>query len=104
MNFLYRLAARTIQFDKNTGELVRHDGFFTGDFASVFGRITNVLIFLLGAVSILVLVITGFKFVISTGDPQKTRQAWDAIIYAAVGLVVALAAFAIVSYIRSQAS
>jgi hypothetical protein len=92
-----------VQINKTTGEVTPGAGFFSGDFASLFGRVTNFLIFLVGAVSILVLVITGFKFVISTGNPQKTKEAWESIIYAAIGLVVALAAYAIVSYVRSQA-
>ena len=51
-----------------------------------------------GAVAVLVIIIAGISYIISAGDPQKTAKAKDAILYAVIGLVVALLASVIVSY------
>jgi hypothetical protein len=53
----------------------------------------------LGAIAVLVIVIAAMQYVISAGDPQKVSKAKDTIIYAMVGLVVAILAFAIVTFI-----
>jgi hypothetical protein len=54
---------------------------------------------LLGGIAVLVITIAGFQFVLSRGDPQKTATAKNAIIYALVGLAVAMSAFAIVTFV-----
>ena len=65
-------------------------------------RITIVLqiVFgVLGAVAVLIIVIAGLQYVLSGGDPQKTSRAKDTILYAAIGLVVAVMAFTIVTFV-----
>lgn len=52
-----------------------------------------------GAIAVIILILAGLKYNLSLGDPQKTAQAKNAIIYAAVGLAVCVLAFSIVSLI-----
>lgn len=52
-----------------------------------------------GALSVLMVVIGGFRYVISQGDPQATSKAKSTIIYAIVGLLVSLAAVSIVTFV-----
>ena len=52
-----------------------------------------------GALAFLFLVIAGFRYIISTGDPQDTEKAKNAIIYALVGVVLAMFAEAIVTWV-----
>lgn len=52
-----------------------------------------------GAVALLVIVFGGLKYVLSRGNPDAITKAKDTIIYAVVGLVVALSAFAIVTFV-----
>ncbi len=64
--------------------------------------VENVLttVFLVAAgLSLLFLAIGGLKYVLSQGEPQKTQEAKEGIIYAIVGLVISLSAFAIVSFV-----
>lgn len=49
--------------------------------------------------SVLVIVLGGLLYVISAGDANTTKRAKDAILYAVVGLVVAILAQAIVSFV-----
>lgn len=50
-------------------------------------------------VAMLVIVIAGLQFILSRGDPQKAATARSAIIYAAIGLALAVSAFSIVRYV-----
>jgi hypothetical protein len=52
-----------------------------------------------GAVALIIIVLGGFKYVISQGNPQETAKAKNTIIYAIIGLVVCLAAFSIISFV-----
>ena len=54
---------------------------------------------IVGALAILVITISGFRYVISAGDPKRTAQAKEGIIYALVGLAVAITAEGIVTFI-----
>jgi uncharacterized membrane protein YidH (DUF202 family) len=53
---------------------------------------------ILGAVAFLLMVIAGFRYIISQGDPQKMATARNQILYTGIGLVIALSAVAIVNY------
>jgi len=54
---------------------------------------------IVGAISLLIIVIAGFRFIASQGDPQKVAQAKSAIIYASVGLAVSILAVTIVGFV-----
>jgi len=70
--------------------------------AGIFSTVANVLIFLVGAISVIVLIIGGLRYVVSGGNPAQVQGAKNTILYAIVGIVVALAAFAIVSFVLAQ--
>lgn len=52
---------------------------------------------IIGALSFLIIVIAGMRYMLAQGDPSSTVQAKNTIIYALVGLVIAIAAESIVS-------
>lgn len=56
----------------------------------------SILFGVLAAVAVLIIVIQGVKYVLSQGDPGKATDARKGIIYAVVGLVVALSAEVVV--------
>lgn len=53
----------------------------------------------MGAVAVLIITIAGTQYILSNGDPQRIAKAKDAIIYALIGLVVAILAFSIVTFV-----
>lgn len=62
---------------------------------SVQGLVTEgiaTFTWVIGIAALIVMIIAGILYVVSVGEPQKTKTAKDAILYAAVGLVVALIA------------
>jgi hypothetical protein len=52
-----------------------------------------------GALSLLFITIGGFRYVLSQGDPQAVGKAKGTILYAVVGLIVAITAMAIVTFV-----
>ncbi len=54
---------------------------------------------LLGAIALLSITVSGFRYIVAQGDPQKVAQARRAIGYSLVGLVVAALAEAIVTFV-----
>ena len=61
--------------------------------------IVSTLLFVVGVVAVVVIIIGGILYVTSTGDPGKTKRAKDTILYAVIGLVVAILAYAIVNFV-----
>ncbi len=61
--------------------------------------VVNVLLFILGAIAVIVIIIGGIRYTTSNGDPGQTKAAKDTILYAVVGLIVAILAYAIVSFV-----
>ena len=61
--------------------------------------ILNIVFSIVGALTLLFVVIGGVRYVISQGDPQNTAKAKNTIIYAAIGLAVTLLAATIVNYV-----
>ncbi len=66
---------------------------------SIFGRVTNILLFLVGAISVIMLIIGGIRYVISGGDQAQVTAAKNTILYAIVGIVVAFLAYAAVNFV-----
>ena len=56
----------------------------------------------IGAVSVLILVLAGLRYITSLGDPKKTAEAKDAIVYSLIGLAVSLAAYSIVTLVLNR--
>ena len=65
----------------------------------VIGTIVNVLLFIVGALSVLMIIIGGILYTTSGGDSGAVSKAKNTILYAIVGLVVAFVAFAIVNWV-----
>ena len=64
--------------------------------------IVDILLFVLGAVCVVMIVIGGIKYTTSQGDQTAVSSAKNTILYAVVGLVVAIAAYAIVNFVLAQ--
>jgi hypothetical protein len=67
-----------------------------------FANITNLLLFIIGAIAVVVIIIGGIRYVTSSGDATATKSAKDTILYALIGLVVAFLAYAIVNFVTGQ--
>ena len=61
--------------------------------------VTNILLFLIGTIAVIAIIIGGIRYTTSNGDASQTKAAKDTILYAVVGLVVAIMAYAIVNWV-----
>ena len=68
----------------------------------VFQTVTNILLFIIGAVSVIMLIIGGIRYVVSGGDQSAVTAAKNTILYAIVGIVVAFLAYAAVNFVINQ--
>jgi hypothetical protein len=64
-----------------------------------FSTITNVLLFIVGAIAVIMIVIGGLRYVLSGGDSNQITAAKNTILYAIIGIIVAILAYAIVRFI-----
>ncbi|MBC7764474.1 hypothetical protein H7Y29_02040 [Microbacteriaceae bacterium] len=69
------------------------------DIGDLIKTVVSVLLFLLGAIAVIMIVIGGIKYTTSNGDSSAVTSAKNTILYAVVGLIVALMAYAIVNFI-----
>lgn len=67
--------------------------------AGTIQQVTDVLVFLVGAVSVIMIIVGGFRYTASAGDQSALTGAKNTILYSLVGIVVALMAYAIVRFI-----
>lgn len=65
----------------------------------IFKTVTNVLLFLIGAISVIMLIVGGIRYVVSGGDSSAVQNAKNTILYAIVGVVVAILAYAVVNFV-----
>ncbi len=66
---------------------------------SVVKNIVNTLLYIVGAVSVLMLIYGGIRYTISGGDEKSITAAKNTILYSVIGLVVAIAAYAVVNWV-----
>lgn len=71
----------------------------TGDLKTVVQTITNVLLFLVGVIAVIMIVIGGLKYTASNGDSNQITSAKNTILYAVIGLIVAMLAYALVQFV-----
>jgi hypothetical protein len=72
--------------------------------AATVGAILTAVFTLVGGLATLFLLVGAVRYVTSNGDQGQLTQAKNTILYAIVGIVVSLSAFAIVQFVVGQLS
>ncbi len=72
------------------------------DFTTTVQTVINMLLFIIGLVAVIVIIYSGIKFVLSSGDSNAIKSARDTMLYAVIGLVVAIMAYAVVGWVVSR--
>jgi Type IV secretion system pilin len=62
-------------------------------------KVLQIVLGIAAAICVLIIMIGGFRFVVSQGNPDNISRARDTILYALIGLVIAVSAEAIVSFV-----
>ena len=64
--------------------------------------ILGIVFGIIGALALLMITVSGLRYITSAGDPEKTARAKNGIIYALVGLAVAISAESIVYFVVNR--
>ncbi len=72
------------------------------DLSTTIKTAINLLLYVIGILAVVMLIVGGFKYTTSSGDPGKVDEAKKTILYAVIGLIVAILAFAIVNFVATQ--
>lgn len=65
----------------------------------IVARVVGLLSFVIGVGAVVMIIIGGLKYITSSGDPNNTNAAKNTIIYALIGLLIALFAQAIIIFV-----
>ena len=68
----------------------------------IFNAVVQILVIVIGAMAIIMLVVSGFRFVVSNGDANTVKGARSGLIYALVGVAVAVLGQLLVSFVLSR--
>ena len=59
----------------------------------------NIILWVVGVAAVIVIIVAGLKYVTSSGNPSAISSAKTTILYAIIGLVIAVTAYAIVNFV-----
>jgi hypothetical protein len=74
----------------------------TQNIGDVVRNIITLLMTLVGMLAVIFLIVSGLRYVLANGDAKMAAEAKNGILYSVVGLVVAIAAIAIVTFVTSH--
>lgn len=66
---------------------------------SLIKDLINVLLYVVGVLSVIMIIVSGIFYVISSGDAGRVAKAKNTLMYSIVGLVVAFVAYAVVNWV-----
>ncbi len=62
-------------------------------------RLINLFLYAIGVLSVILIIHSGLKYVNSRGDAEGVKSAKNTLLYAVIGLIVAMLAFTIVNFV-----
>jgi len=69
------------------------------DLPTMIKSVVNVLLYIVAIIAVVAIIIGGIRYTTSNGDSSAIKAAKDTILYAVIGLVVAILSFAIVNFV-----
>jgi hypothetical protein len=72
-------------------------------FGAIITKVINIFSILIGSVSVIMIIVGGFRYIISGGDQNNVTAAKNTIMYAIIGLVVVLFSQVIVRFVLTNA-
>jgi cytochrome bd-type quinol oxidase subunit 2 len=64
-----------------------------------FTQLTNTILVVVGIISVFMLIFGGIRYIVSGGDSKKVTDAKNTIMYAIIGLIIAILSYAIVNFV-----
>lgn len=73
-----------------------------GGTGGIIARVTNLVALMGGIAAVVIIMISGFRYITSAGEASKVSAAKDTILYAVIGLVVIALARTIIIYVVNK--
>lgn len=86
--------------DKNKPETNENNSFYGKD--SVLIKVSRLIAIAVGVASVIMIIVGGIKFTMASGDPSNVKSAKDTVIFALVGLIIAIIAASIIQFVLNQ--
>jgi ABC-type Fe3+ transport system permease subunit len=87
------------QITAGTGATGQSNAAAGADVKTIIKNVVNALLFLIGALSVVMLIWGGIRYTTSAGNQNSVTAAKNTILYAIIGLAVAVFAYAIVNWV-----
>lgn len=68
----------------------------------IITKAISLLSIVIGIAAVVVIIIGGFKYILSAGDPNSINSAKNTILYAVIGLVISVVARAIIIFVLNE--
>lgn len=72
------------------------------DIITLLGNIISIMLIIAGFVAVGFIIVGGFKYITSSGDPSGIKSAKETIVNAIIGLVLAMVSFGVVKYVAGS--
>lgn len=69
------------------------------ELGNIVTGVINILLYIVGVATVVMLIVGGLRYITSNGDAQAASSARNTIVYAVIGLIMAISAYAIVNYV-----
>lgn len=69
--------------------------------SQLIGNVTSILFFVLGAGSVIAIIVGGIMFATSAGNAEQAKKGREAVIYAVIGIIISVSALAITTYLNT---
>ncbi len=79
-----------------------NDGDAEGSFKATIKKVVDVFSIVVGAIAVIMIIVGGFRYIVSGGDSGNVTSAKNTILYAIVGLVIVAFAQIIVNFVVDQ--
>ena len=75
--------------------------FTIDDLGCLVGGIVDILLLVAGVAAAIWIIVSGIQYTLAVGDPEKQAGAKKALVWAVIGLVIALSAYAIIKFVEA---
>lgn len=86
----------------STGDIFNQTNVPKNTLQELINMVINSVLGILATVAVLFLIIGGFQYVTSAGNPESIQRAKNTILYAILGVVTSIIAFAVVKFITDN--
>ena len=84
---------------KKGADMTNSGGSAKQDLPDVITTIINVMLFIAGALAVIMIIYGGIRYITAHGDEKQVESARQTIIYSVTGLIIAILAYALVTFI-----